>query len=130
MTLQFAIRCVGISHLLQPPLTLWLARRLRLADSFQGLPPLPAHVLRNMAFASVALPTALGVLVGISANDVVHGGSPRILAWLLAGFWIWRLWRQAILGPLLPPPWRWGLAAIFVAQGPLLAALLLLAGSA
>jgi hypothetical protein len=122
--LSAAVRVLGISHLLQPPLTLWLSRRLGLAKAFTELPPLPAHVARNMGLASVALPTCAGILVGLAADDVVAGGPARMFAWLMAAFWCWRLWRQTVLWPLLPVGWRWGLAAIFVAQGPLLAGLL------
>lgn len=125
MTLQFAIRIVGLSHLLQPPLTLALAKRLGLARAFDALPPLPAAVARNMGFASVFLPTLAGTITAISADEIVRGGGVRYLAWLLCAFWTWRLWRQTILGPLLPRAWHVGLCAIFIVQGPIFALVLL-----
>jgi hypothetical protein len=119
------IRCVGMSHLLQPPLTLLLSRRLGLARAFRRLEPLPAMVAHNMAVASVLLPTSAGLIVALAAEDVAAGGPIRELAWLLAAFWTWRLARQALLRPHVPRGWHWGLSAIFVAQGPAFGALLL-----
>lgn len=129
MTLQLAIRCIGISHLLQPPLTLLLARRLGLTRAFTSLPPLASLVVHNMAVASVLLPTSAGLIVGLAAEDILNGGAVRYLAWLLVLFWTWRLWRQARLAPLLPTPWHLGLSAIFSVQGPLLGILLLWAAA-
>lgn len=125
MNLELAIRCIGISHLLQPPLTLLLARRLGLARAFASLPPFASLVVHNMAVASVILPTSAGLIVAHAAADVAHGGAVRYLAWLLVFFWTWRLSRQVRLAPLLPTPWHWGLSAIFSVQGPLLGTLLL-----
>jgi hypothetical protein len=121
----FAIRLVGLSHLLQPPLTLLLAKRLGLARAFGTLAPLPALVASNMGFASVALPTSAGLIVAFAADDVARGDSIRYLAWLLAAFWTWRLVRQRLLRPHLPRAWHWSLTAIFAVQGPLFGALLL-----
>jgi hypothetical protein len=124
MNLVFAIRLIGASHLLQPPLTALLARRLGLRAAFSGLPPLPAAIATNMGVASVALPTSLGCLVAVFAGEAVTGGGMRGLAWLLSAFWLWRLVRQQALGSHLPRTWHVALSAIFVVQGPLLAALL------
>ncbi len=124
MNLQLAIRCIGISHLLQPPLTLLLARKLGLRRAFACLPPSASLVVHNMAVASVALPTSAGLIVALGAEDVAHGGALRYLAWLLVLFWTWRLSRQLRLASLLPTPWHWGLSAIFSVQGPLLGILL------
>lgn len=121
MSTLLAIQAIGFSHLLQPPLTLLLARQLRLEPVFAGLPPLAGHIARNMAFASVCLPTAAGVLVAFGAEEVVAGGVVRYLAWIMAFFWSWRLYRQTKLGPFLPAAWHWTLCTIFVVQGPLLA---------
>jgi hypothetical protein len=128
------VRLIGLSHLLQPPLTLLLAssrgldlRRLLVHDS-----RLSAAVLHNMGVASVALPTSLGLLLALRADDVWRAGTTRDLALLLATFWTWRLYRQLhALGGSWPRPLR-GLhrllLGIFVTQGPLLA--VLVAGSA
>jgi hypothetical protein len=124
MTLETLIRCIGVSHLLQPPLTLLLAKQLGLERDFARLPPLSAQVARNMGFASVALPTSAGLVVALGARDVVAGGPMVLLAWTMAAFWTWRLSRQRALGPLLPRTWHWGLCAIFCVQGPLFAAVL------
>jgi hypothetical protein len=122
---ELAIRCIGVSHLLQPPLTLLLSKRLGLARAFLNLAPLPSLVAHNMAVASVMLPTCAGMIVGLAAADVARGGSLRSLAWLLVAFWTWRLARQRLLRPHLSGAWHWGLIAIFVVQGPLLGVLLL-----
>ncbi len=124
MSIILAIRIIGASHLLQPPLTALLARRMGLRDAFASLPRLPAQVAVNMGIASVALPTTLGCLVGVFAGEAAGGGGMRALAWLLAAFWTWRLARQRALGPDLPRAWHWTLAGIFVVQGPLFALLL------
>jgi hypothetical protein len=125
MNLPLAIRWIGASHLLQPPVTLLLAQRLGLGRSFAGLSPLPAQICRNMAVASVALPTCCGCLVALFADEAATGGAARALAWALAAFWTWRLSRQRALGPLFPRTWHLLLTAIFVTQGPILGALLL-----
>ena len=126
MRLQLAIQAIGWSHLLQPPLTLLLARQLGLATAFAELPPLAAQIARNMGVAAVALPTATGVLVAIAAEEVVMGGAMRSLALLLALFWSWRLYRQTQIRKMLPAAWHWVLCAIFVVQGPVFAAVLLM----
>jgi hypothetical protein len=124
MSFALIIRCIGVSHLLQPPLTLLLAKRLGLARAFRTLAPLPALVAQNMGVASVSLPTCAGLVVALTADDVARGGSYQYLAWLLAAFWTWRLVRQRLLRPHMPRAWHWGLTAIFAVQGPLFAALL------
>ena len=124
MNLQLAVQSIGWSHLLQPPLTLLLARQLEMAPAFSALPPLAGQIARNMAMASVGLPTATGVLVAVAAEEIVTGGCLRYLAWMLAAFWCWRLYRQTIIGPLMPTGWHWGLCAIFVVQGPVMAMVL------
>jgi hypothetical protein len=125
MTLETAIRCIGASHVLQPPMTLLLARRLGLRRAFSELPPLATQVAHNMAFASVFLPTFGGLLIAWSAHDVACGAAIRHLAWLLAAFWTWRLSRQIAIRSLLPAAWHWGLSVIFWIQGPLFAIVLL-----
>lgn len=122
--LDQAVLAIGLSHALQPPLTVLLAKRLDLERAFADLPPLAAQIARNMAFASVSLPTSAGLLLALSAHEVVAGGGVRFFAWLMAAFWTWRLSRQLVLGPLLPRAWHLTLTAIFCAQGPLFAALL------
>lgn len=121
---------IGWSHLLQPPLTLLLAssRGLDLRRSFVSQSPLAAAAAHNMAVASVALPTTLGLLLAWRADDVFRTGTAHDLALLLAGFWTWRLYRQVrALGPTWPRPLRalhTLLLGIFLAQGPVLAGLL------
>ena len=127
MRLQLVIQAIGWSHLLQPPLTLLLARQLGLASAFAELPPLAAQIARNMGVAAVALPTATGVLVAIGAEEIVMGGAMRYLAALLAFFWSWRLYRQTRIGTMLPAAWHWALCAIFIVQGPVFATVLLMA---
>jgi hypothetical protein len=128
MSLKLAVQLIGSSHLLQPPLTLLLARQLRLEPAFSGLPPLAAQIARNMAVASVGLPTATGVLVALGAEDVLAGGLMRYVAWMLAAFWSWRLYRQMMIGAMMPTGWHWVLCAIFVVQGPVMGVVLVLAG--
>ena len=124
------IAAIGYSHLLQPPLTLLLSRRLGLASHFRALPPLASAIAQNMALASVALPTTLGVWLAIHARSALEPGAVRQLAALLALFWCWRLVRQ--LGTLRRAwgpqhrGWIGGLAVIFVVQGPALLVVLLL----
>jgi len=125
VNLSFAVRCVGISHLLQPPLTWLLARRLGLVKAFDGLPPAAAQVARNMGFASVFLPTMIGLLVALFADEVVTAPGLRSIAWLLCVFWTWRLLRQRIVGRYMPVGWHLVLTAIFIVQGPAFAFLLL-----
>jgi hypothetical protein len=131
MSIESAVQWIGFSHLLQPPLALLLTRRLELARSLAACPPLVAQVARNMAIASITLPTALGVLLALHAHEVAAASSGRSLAWVVSAFWSWRLlqqWRAAAVwrgssaaGRLL----HWCLSGIFLAQGPGLALLLL-----
>lgn len=129
MNVELTLRCIGLSHLLQPPLTLLLARRLRLRPAFEALPPVAFRVAQNMAIAAVALPTSLGVFVAWQSEDVLQLGPSWALGLGVALFWTWRLERQLrVLGPLLGHPgrtWHAVLTAIFVTQGPLLALILL-----
>ena len=124
------VRWIGLSHLLQPPLTLLLAssRGLDLRRGLVCQSRLAAAVAHNMAVASVALPTTLGLLLALRAEDVLRAGTTRDLALLLAAFWSWRLYRQVrALGPSWPRPLRSVhglLLGIFLAQGPVLAGLL------
>jgi hypothetical protein len=124
MRLVLALRLIGASHLLQPPLTALLARRLALREAFGSLPPVPAQIAVNMGIASIALPTCLGCLLAAFADEAANGGAMGAVSWLLAAFWIWRLARQQLLGRYLPRAWHYALTVIFVVQGPLLAAIL------
>jgi hypothetical protein len=131
MTLETMVAVIGVSHLLQPPLTMWLARDLGFQRAFSELSPLAAQVARNMATASVFLPTSIGIVIAAHARDVLAGGAPRLLGLVIAAFWSWRLFRQVhVLGPLWPTwpsrvrRWHWVLMAIFLFQGPVLAAVL------
>jgi hypothetical protein len=127
------IRMIGVSHLLQPPLTLLLAspRGLDLRGALSASSPLATGVLHNMAAASVALPTSLGLLLAAYPAEVLRPGVGRALGLLVASFWCWRLYRQLLpLGRLWPTHGaaarlHYVLLAIFAAQGPGLAALLL-----
>jgi hypothetical protein len=133
MISETAIRVIGFSHLLQPPLTTLLARRLGLREAFDALPKLALGVARNMAVAAVALPTSLGLFMAWQAPEVVAHGSAWSVALATSAFWTFRLERQLrSIGPLLRGKERFFhpvLTAIFVVQGPVLA-LLLLATSA
>lgn len=130
MNVEAIVRWIGISHLLQPPATLALSRMLKLAPAFSALPALPGQIARNMAFASVGLPTSMGLLIAIHARDVARGGPMQSVAWLAAVFWSWRLLRQLSLARLWPDVPRRArlchhlLALIFVVQGPVLGTLL------
>jgi hypothetical protein len=130
MDVEQTVRCIGLSHLLQPPLTLVLARQLRLKPSFEALPPIAFRIAQNMAVAAVALPTSLGIYVALNAADAVRLGPTWSLALGVAAFWTWRLERQLrALGPLLVRVsafWHPLLTLIFTLQGPLLGALMLL----
>ena len=128
------VRAIGISHLLQAPLTALLASKrglnLRAALTLDGR--FGKEVMFNMAFASVSLPSALGLIVAYYSTDVSHPGAPRALALLVSAFWCWRLYRQiAVLGPHWPDSSARGvllnglLTLIFALQGPFLALLLL-----
>jgi len=129
MYTETAVRCIGISHLLQPPLTLLLARHLRLRGAFEALPPIALRVAENMAVAAVALPTSLGVFLALHAHDALDSGPTWTLAAGVAVFWTWRLERQLrAVGPLIArsrPIWHVLLTLIFTLQGPILGALLL-----
>ncbi len=129
MDTETAVRCIGISHLLQPPLTLLLARHLRLRRAFEALPPVALRVAENMAVAAVALPTSLGVFLAFHAHDARCIGPAWTLAVGVALFWTWRLERQLrAVGPLIvrsSPLWHVLLTLIFTLQGPVLGALLL-----
>ena len=94
MNLEHAVRVIGALHVLQPPLALALIRRIELGRALSSCPPLVEQVARNMAVASIALPTTLGVLLAVHAAEVVAGGPARSLAWVVAAFWSWRLARQ------------------------------------
>jgi hypothetical protein len=124
---------IGISHLLQPPLTLLLAsgRGLNLRAALKPSTPISAPVLHNMAVAAVLLPTAFGLLLAIHADDTQGPGAARSLGLVLSLFWCWRLHRQLfVLGPLWPRAsaralFHWLLVAIFTLQGPGLGIVLL-----
>ena len=133
MTQTDLIRWIGISHLLQPPLTALLAAPSGM-DLRSALVPkthLAAEVLHNMAIASVCLPTLLGVLLACYPAEVLRPGAAHSLAALVSIFWCWRLYRQLIvLRPLWPTSGQ-GVAMlnpllvlIFVVQGPGLGLLL------
>lgn len=130
MSASEVVRWIGLSHLLQPPLTLLLASSwgLDLRRSLVSESRLAAAVAHNMAVASVALPTTLGLLLALRPEDVFRAGTARDLALSLAVFWSWRLYRQArALGPSWPRPLRalhGVLLGIFWAQGPFLAGIL------
>lgn len=132
MTPTDAVRLIGLTHLLQPPLTLLLAseRGLRLRAELATPNPLAAAVLGNMAFAAVALPTSLGLLLAYHGGEVLNAGAARSLAGLLALFWSFRLVRQLTVlraaWPRRRPLSRWlerCLIGIFVIQGPVLGCL-------
>jgi hypothetical protein len=128
------IRAIGISHLLQPPLTLLLAssRGVSLRDAVVTRTRLAEAVVTNMALASVALPTALGALLAVYATEARDAGPARALGVVLSVFWCWRLYRQlfvlrAVWPRSTPTATRLDslLILIFVAQGPCLGWLLL-----
>lgn len=125
------IRAVGISHLVQPPVTAYLAssKGIGLKNKILATSPDAGCVIRNMGFASVFLPTALGVLLCVHAQEAATGGAARAHAWLLAAFWTWRLVRQVELHAAWERgrrAWSWLLFGVFLVQGPALAATLLL----
>lgn len=134
MTKSELVRLIGFSHLLQLPLTLLLSssRGLALRAALSPRSSLMAGVVHNMAVASVGLPTALGLLLAGYAHEALQQGPARTMALLVSSFWCWRLYRQLfVLGPLWPAC-RQGMAivhaallAIFTAQGPGLAILIL-----
>jgi hypothetical protein len=129
-----AVRLIGLTHALQPPLTLLLAseRGLGLRAAIATRNRLAAAVVHNMAIAAVALPTTLGLLLAYHGGDVLDAGAARTLALLLALFWSWRLARQLTALRLEWPRGRsldvWlerCLIGIFVLQGPVLGCLVL-----
>lgn len=132
MSVETAICWIGLSHLLQPPLALMLTKRLALSSALSASSPLLASVMRNMVFASIALPTASGILLARHAHETANPGLARSLAWTLSAFWCWRLTRQC----LATAEWRRSgaggallhgvLTLIFLLQGPGLALLLAL----
>lgn len=138
MTPTDAVRLIGLTHLLQPPLTLVLAsdRALGLRAELATRGGLGAAVVQNMAFAAVALPTSLGLLLAYHGGEALRAGAARSLASLLALFWSWRLGRQLTV---LRAAWprrnrlsRWlepCLIGIFVIQGPVLGCLVALGHS-
>ena len=123
-TAVLMIRVIGLSHLLQPPLSAWLARRFALREVFGALPPLPRSIATNMGFASIVLPTGGGCLLALFGDEVLQGCGIFTLAWCMAAFWTWRLHRQAILRRFLPPAAHAVLCTIFLTQGPGLALVL------
>jgi hypothetical protein len=128
------IRVIGLSHLLQPPLTLLLAgpQGVDLRAAITSRTPLGTAVMTNMAVASVGLPTALGCLLAVYSSDALQAGPGRAFGVLLAAFWSWRLYRQLfVLGPHWPASTRAAptlhllLTLIFAIQGPCLGWLIL-----
>jgi hypothetical protein len=77
------VRLIGLSHLLQPPLTWLLAspRGLDLRGAVSARTPLAAGVLHNMAIASVALPTTLGLLLAAYPAFGVGGSIDKLFGW-------------------------------------------------
>ena len=135
MTASELVRVIGVSHLLQPPLTLLLAgpRGIDLRASLAPTTSLAREVLTNMAVASVLLPTTLGLLLALYPTLALEAGPARAIALLISAFWCWRLYRQLfVLGPLWPRAARPGswlnalLTLIFAVQGPGLGLLLVL----
>jgi hypothetical protein len=125
---------IGISHLLQPPLTGLLASAsgLDLRAVLAPRTPFGAKILENMAVAAVGLPTALGLLLALYPAEALRPGPGRSIATLISAFWCWRLYRQLfVLGPSWPKSGNRAaglhplLVAIFAAQGPGLGLLLL-----
>ncbi len=132
MSLETAIRWIGLSHLLQPPLAFMLTRRLALSSALSKSPPLLGAIMRNMVFASIALPTASGVLLAWHAHETAYPGLARSLAWTLSAFWCWRLTRQCSASSVWKRSATGGarlhglLTLIFILQGPGLALVLAL----
>lgn len=127
---ESAVAWIGWSHLLQPPVTAWLATRvLHLREAFDSLPVLARRIVQIMGITAVFLPTALGVVVGCHAAAALIGGPLHAVALLLAAcLWTPRLIAQVLyVGPAFPSSqrgWHWVLVFIFVVQGPVLAGLL------
>lgn len=134
MTPVALVRAIGWSHLLQPVLTLILAAPggVDLRRTLVPTTALAREVLRNMALASVGLPTSLGVILALHPAEFVRPGGAHSVALLVAAFWCWRLYRQlAVLGAVWPTESRLAallnptLSVIFLVQGPGLGWLLL-----
>jgi hypothetical protein len=136
MELLDLIQAIGWSHLLQPPLTMYLAsdHGLALKRCIRADTEVARGVLFNMGIASIALPTSLGLLLAHHAHGIRPGDAAASLAWLIAAFWSWRLYRQCrIRGAWARVrsgwdrrsmwPW-WLLAGVFLVQGPVLGVLL------
>jgi len=128
------IRLIGISHLLQPPLTWLLASEigLNLRATLTPTGAFGAQIIQNMAFASVGLPTALGLILAVHPADTLHPGAAQSVALIVVVFWSWRLYRQVfVLRRLWPSAGRLNatlnfvLTVIFLVQGPGLGLLLL-----
>jgi hypothetical protein len=121
-TLLLALQAIGFSHIVQPPLTGYLKKRLHLGDAFGALDPLPRVIAENMGLCSVAMPTTLGLWLCGFAAHAMSIGPVWVIALLLGLFWSWRLYRQIwVLGPRWPASVRWLshlLTSIFVVQGP------------
>ena len=120
---------IGWSHLLQPPVSAWMARRaaLDLATAFAQLAGLARPLSSIMAAASILLPTAQGLLLATHAESAARGDL-RALALLVAGFWSCRLAAQVGLWKHWPAKFRryyWTLLTIFVVQGPILGGVVL-----
>lgn len=126
MTRSEVVELIGTSHLLQPPLTALLAKRLGLRQDIQARTEVGRSILGNLGFAAIVLPTSLGVVLAVHADATLVPGTARTLAHLLACFWLWRLYRQAALfgvWPRTPGSTRslyYLLVVIFLVQGPAL----------
>jgi hypothetical protein len=124
---------IGWSHLLQPPVSAWMARRaaLDLETAFGQLTGLARPLANVMAAASILLPTAQGLLLATHAESATQGAM-RSLALLVAAFWTCRLSAQVWLWRHWPVRFRryyWTLLAIFIVQGPVLGGIVLGSGS-
>jgi hypothetical protein len=128
---ESAVAWIGWSHLLQPPMTFWLATRvLRLREAFDSLPFLARRIAKIMGVTAVSLPTVIGVLLAQCPAETLHPGPLRAVAFIMAGcLWTPRLAAQILfVGPAFPTTRRtahWALVVIFIVQGPVFLALLL-----
>ncbi|MET0790797.1 MAG: hypothetical protein ABW061_04695 [Polyangiaceae bacterium] len=131
MTPVDLIRIIGWSHLLQPPLTLLLAtpRGVDLRGALVAKTALAREVMHNMAFASVGLPTALGLVLAAYPAEILRPGGTHAVGCLVAIFWCWRLYRQVFalraVWPSTAARLNGVLTVIFIVQGPGLGWLLL-----
>ena len=127
---HLTIVVIGLSHLLQPPITLWLAKRvLGLSHAFATLPTLASRIAQILGATAIAFPTSLGLLCAACADAALVGGPVRLIALCLSGlFWTPRLFLQLFwVGSAFPPDarkWHWLLVAIFLLQGPVFFAIL------